>query len=263
VPQSPCECCGTSEQPILERRYRALVPCRAARAEMFTAMTGSHRGRLVAGLFARLTPRGRRVRDAGESAASHAACVRRRRYRRIRSADDPNDPRRSGCRALFDALRVFSPEARAEIVALEFDAMLRRFANDPLFTSISITHLSILTATADEPAIVIASQVFATHYLNASLSLTALTGCGADGRRHLLYLRRSRVDVFHGTFGGLVRRIVNKRVRAEGRPLLESFRMKVELGPPLSTNPPRLRSVSAVALHLPRRGFGGLRCSHG
>ena len=180
--------------------------------------------------------------------------------------------------------------------ALEFDAMLGRFANDSLFTPrvaaylrafpasrdqgesffywskdllgdakpiISITHLSILPATAHEPAIVIASQVFATHYLNASLSLTAVSDCGADGRRCLLYLRRSRVDVFHGTFGGFVRRMVNKRVRAEGRPLLQSFRMKLESGLPLSTTPSRCDESPLWRGICSMGGFGGLRCSQG
>ncbi len=100
---------------------------------------------------------------------------------------------------------------------------------------ISITHLSMLPATADEPSIVIATQVFATHYLNASLSLTAIRDCTADGRRHLVYMRRSRVDVFQGTFGGFVRRMVSKRVRAEGPSVLDAFRIKLERGLPPPT----------------------------
>jgi hypothetical protein len=152
--------------------------------------------------------------------------------------------------------------------AVEFDAVLERSAQDPLFTPrvarylgafpassreaesflywskdllgdakpiISITHLSILPATADEPSIVIATQVFATHYLNASLSLTAIDDCAAAGRRHLVYMRRSRVDVFQGTFGGFVRRMVSKRVRAEGPSVLDAFRIKLEHGLPPST----------------------------
>jgi hypothetical protein len=106
---------------------------------------------------------------------------------------------------------------------------------------VSITHLSILPASGYEPTIVVASQVFATHYLNASLSLTAVTDCAGDGRRHVVYLRRSRVDVFQGAFGSLVRRVVNKRVRAEGRPVLESFRMKLERGLPLLSRPTPFR----------------------
>ena len=102
---------------------------------------------------------------------------------------------------------------------------------------ISITHLSILHGTDDEPTIVVAVQVFATHYVNASVSLTAVLECGAS-RGHLVYLRRSRVDVFHGAFGGLVRHMVNKRVRAEGRSVLNAFRLKLEGSlPPFTTRP--------------------------
>ena len=64
---------------------------------------------------------------------------------------------------------------------------------------------------------------------------------GAHGRRHLVYLRRSRVDVFQGTFGGLVRRMVNKRVTAEGGAVLESLRLKLEGGLPLSAGASAVR----------------------
>ena len=97
---------------------------------------------------------------------------------------------------------------------------------------ISVTHLSILHGVSGEPTVVAAVQVFATHYINASVSLTAIVGCRDDDRRYLVYLRRSRVDVFGGTFGGLVRHVVKKRVRAEGPPVLEAMRVKLEGGLP-------------------------------
>jgi hypothetical protein len=168
----------------------------------------------------------------------------------------------------FATAKAYEDEKVPVRPAQEFEAMLGRFGQDPLFTPrvatflrtypasrdagesffywskdllgdakpiISITHLSILPGTAAEPTTVVASQVFASHYLNASLSLTAVTNCDTDGRRHLVYMRRSRVDVFQGTFGGFVRRAVTKRVRAEGPAVLESFRRKLEQGFPLST----------------------------
>jgi hypothetical protein len=174
----------------------------------------------------------------------------------------------------FGSAPAYDDKERPLRPALEFEAVLGRFAQDSLFTPrvarflrafpasggdgesffywskdllgdakpiVSITHLSILPASGYEPTIVVASQVFATHYLNASLSLTAVTDCAGDGRRHVVYLRRSRVDVFQGAFGSLVRRVVNKRVRAEGRPVLESFRMKLERGLPLLSRPTPFR----------------------
>lgn len=170
----------------------------------------------------------------------------------------------------FGGAAPYEDEERPVRPAIEFEAVLARFAQDPLLTPrvakllrvaparrsegesffywskdllgdakpiISITHLSILPSDGDEPTIVIAAQVFATHYLNASLSLSTVTECAGDGVRHLVYMRRSRVDVFGGTFGGFVRRVVNKRVRAEGAPVLESLRMKLERGLPPSVIP--------------------------
>ena len=75
-----------------------------------------------------------------------------------------------------------------------------------------------------------AAQVFATHYVKASLSLTSVVSVPGDDTRYLTYLRRSRVDVFQGSFGGLIRRMVRKRVRAEGPPVLDAFRRNLESG---------------------------------
>ncbi|HJR61698.1 MAG TPA: hypothetical protein VJ813_19990 [Vicinamibacterales bacterium] len=96
---------------------------------------------------------------------------------------------------------------------------------------ISITHLAIFHGEPrGEPAIVAAAQVFASHYVQASLSLTSVVSRPGDDTRYLTYLRRSRVDVFQRSFGGLIRRMVQKRVRAEGPPVLDAFRRNLESG---------------------------------
>lgn len=82
---------------------------------------------------------------------------------------------------------------------------------------VSVTHVAIVRSTNEggPEALVASKQVFATHYLSASLSLTALTYPSAEGRRYLLYSRFSRVDVFKGVLAGVVRRLVEKRIRTE------------------------------------------------
>ena len=99
---------------------------------------------------------------------------------------------------------------------------------------VTITHVSIFRSDdpGRPPVLVAAKQVFATHYLTASLSLTALTRPAADGRRYLLYLRRSRADVLGGTFGAMVRRIIERRVRAEAPGVLDALRRRLENGAP-------------------------------
>ena len=97
---------------------------------------------------------------------------------------------------------------------------------------VSITQVSIVgSARPDEPTIIASAQVYASHYLTASLSVVAVTG-ESGGGRYLVYARRSRGDLFTGPFGGWVRRIVQKRVRAEGPGVLDGLRRKIEAGPP-------------------------------
>jgi hypothetical protein len=82
---------------------------------------------------------------------------------------------------------------------------------------ISITHVAIATTADDSPvAYAIGSkQIYAMHYFDASLGLTLLV---PDRRApgpatYVIYLNRSRIDLFDGLFGGVVRRIVAGRAR--------------------------------------------------
>jgi hypothetical protein len=165
----------------------------------------------------------------------------------------------------FRAVQLYEDATATVDPAKEFEILVERFSGDPLFTTrvadhvrtfrpdapgvesflywskdllgdakpiVSITHVSILHGHANEPTIVAATQIYASHYLNASLSLTAVSSCQQDGARYLLYLRRTRADVFSRRFGGLIKRIVTRRIKAEGPPLLSGFRDKLERGLP-------------------------------
>jgi hypothetical protein len=97
---------------------------------------------------------------------------------------------------------------------------------------ISITHFS--AARFDQPGlpevVVVGKQVYASHYKNASVTVTALVREG--GARYLVYLNRSHVDAFHGTFGNMVRRVVERRVKAEAPSVLEGLRHRLESADP-------------------------------
>jgi hypothetical protein len=102
----------------------------------------------------------------------------------------------------------------------------------------SITHVTIARFSTSNlpPVIVAARQVYASHYMTGSLALTVLDG--PDERsRYLLYLNRSRLDVLDGFFGGLVRRIVQRRLRGEAAEVIEGLRRRLESPVP----PPRAR----------------------
>jgi hypothetical protein len=97
---------------------------------------------------------------------------------------------------------------------------------------VSITHVAIFPPGADRRGPrVVSRQVYATHYLTGSLSVSLVAGDGAASG-YLVYVRRSRADVFGGAFGGLVRRVVTGRIRTDAPALLEHLRRRLESGPP-------------------------------
>jgi hypothetical protein len=93
---------------------------------------------------------------------------------------------------------------------------------------ISVTHVSIMRGEnrADLPEVLVAGkQVFATHYMNGALALTAVVG-GRDGApRYLAYLNRSRVDMLGGgVFGWVKRTIVEQRLEDETEKIFLALR---------------------------------------
>jgi hypothetical protein len=82
---------------------------------------------------------------------------------------------------------------------------------------VSVTHLAISRTTNGPSAYAIASkQIYATHYFDASIGLTVLVRdrSVSSPAMYLVYLNRSRVDIFDGLFGGLARTIVTTRARS-------------------------------------------------
>jgi hypothetical protein len=82
---------------------------------------------------------------------------------------------------------------------------------------ISITHVATAAAVDDSPvAFAIGSkQIYAMHYFDASLGLTLLVPdrTAASSTTYVVYLNRSRIDLFDGLLGGVARRIVAGRAR--------------------------------------------------
>jgi hypothetical protein len=83
---------------------------------------------------------------------------------------------------------------------------------------ISITHVATAAAADDSPvAYAIGSkQIYAMHYFDASLGLTLLVPdrTSVSPATYVVYLNRSRIDLFDGLFGGVARRIVAGRARS-------------------------------------------------
>ena len=98
---------------------------------------------------------------------------------------------------------------------------------------ISVTDVRILRGKGPSgPDVVVAGkQIFATHYVNASLGVTALVS-GAPGRSYLIYVNRSRVDMLRGRFAGIIRWYMQRRLRAEAGNVLQGLRRRLESGEP-------------------------------
>jgi len=106
---------------------------------------------------------------------------------------------------------------------------------------VSVTHVSILRSTdRDLPdALTAGKLVFASHYLDASLGLTAVLRGEPGNSNYLAYLNRSEVDLLDSPFGGLIRWLMQRRLKSEAADILMGLRQRLESG-----TPPPERSVS-------------------
>jgi hypothetical protein len=100
--------------------------------------------------------------------------------------------------------------------------------------TVSITHVAILQPDDESlpEAIVAGKQVFATHYTDGSLNITAIVRNPGGGDHDLVYINRSRVDVLQRWFGGLARMIIDRRIKGEASEILVGLRDRIESGPP-------------------------------
>ena len=97
---------------------------------------------------------------------------------------------------------------------------------------VSITHVTIVRGTTDsEPdVLVVGRQVFATHYTDGAWSFTALMR--GQPSNFLVYLNQSDIDLLDTWYGGLVRRVVERRLRGEAVEVLNGLRRRLESGDP-------------------------------
>jgi hypothetical protein len=143
----------------------------------------------------------------------------------------PSDP------SVVDYLRRFPDDRREDVESFLYWSKEELGGGKPIIT---ITHVSMIPIPREtQTEMVVASkQVFATHYLSASLSLTSVTTPSRSGDRYLVYTRRSHVDLLQGFWGGLTRRILESRIRADGPAVLDVIRRRLESGEPPARRSP-------------------------
>lgn len=99
--------------------------------------------------------------------------------------------------------------------------------------TVNATHVSMLGSNADSQLelLVAGKQIFATHYMNGSLNITAIVR-GPAAQRYLVTLNRSRVDILGRWFGGVARMVIDRRVKREASEVLQGLRRRLESGGP-------------------------------
>ena len=96
----------------------------------------------------------------------------------------------------------------------------------------NITHLTLMQSgtTGIPAALAISKQVYANHYKDGAVAVTAIAG--SPLRQYLVYAHRSEVDVLDGVWGGLARHMIERRVKDEAPAILNALRVKLESGDP-------------------------------
>jgi len=99
---------------------------------------------------------------------------------------------------------------------------------------VNVTEVHIFPPeTPDGPALLVtARNVFATHYINGSLGVTALFEGAPGGPNYLIYVNRSSVDTPGGLFSGMVRWFAERRLKGNSGQVLRTLRTRLESGAP-------------------------------
>jgi len=124
---------------------------------------------------------------------------------------------------------------------------------------ISVNHISIYKRNSDAgPQVVIASkQIYANHYFNAFLALTAFVNVpGTTNASYLVYENRSRADGLEGPFGKLKRGVVEKKALEGLRGIIAQSKMSLD-GPLLTASTAELSTSESYGWG--QRLFGGIR----
>ena len=105
---------------------------------------------------------------------------------------------------------------------------------------ISITHVATAAGAGESPVAyaVGSKQIYAMHYFDASFGLTLLVPdrSATSPATYVVYLNRSRIDLFDRPFGGITRRIVAGRARTLVAEQLQRLqRVLVETTSPAAT----------------------------
>ena len=95
---------------------------------------------------------------------------------------------------------------------------------------ISMTHVTIYTSRHGADVIIASKGIYASHYFESSLGVTALVGNNGPppSRSYLIYVNRSRTDALRGMFAGIKRSLIGGRLRDGAKKNMERTKTKLE-----------------------------------
>jgi hypothetical protein len=103
---------------------------------------------------------------------------------------------------------------------------------------ISVTHVVLMPPNGlGSPLLMVGAQVYASHYLDASLTVTAFLHDQPTSRPYFVYLHRSSVDLLGGFWGGIARSIIESKARKDGPAILNGIAERLAGGKPPSGSP--------------------------
>ena len=113
--------------------------------------------------------------------------------------------------------------------------------------SVTLTHV-IIRPPIGGVAVIASKQIYASHYVTASLGLTVLVdqGSAAGPRTLLVYMNRTRVDLFGGFLGGVKRPLVRSRAKSGAERMIGTCATQPEIG----HGTKRKRSDPDASVHL-------------
>lgn len=152
----------------------------------------------------------------------------------------------------------FINDSKADLQLLE-DSLVWSKIKFGLKPVIAINHILIYKRNSDVgPQVLIASkQIYANHYFNASLALTAFVRVAdAPNSAYLVYENRSRADGLEGPFGKIKRGVVEKKAVEGLRAILESSKASLE-GSTVAASTAEIASYQSYSWG--QRLFGGVR----
>ena len=132
--------------------------------------------------------------------------------------------------SLSGTFGVSAPVDRPEVESFYYWSKERYDAGKDV---ISVTYVVMTAPRASSgiAALVLSQQIFASHYVNGAIGVTAVLQDAATGQRYLAYLNRSSVDLFTGPFR-LFRRAAEQRIERQVPALLKQLRERLEQPPP-------------------------------